>query len=294
MMIRAHIMLWMTAIIWGLSFVAQSSVTSLLEPNSFNAARFVFATLSLTLLLFIFPTKQCYQRRELIKKGVLLGIVLFTGFSFQQAGLDYVSAGDAGFVSSTYIVIVPLIGFMMGQKVTKSTWLGVLIATFGLYFLSVSKNFNIKHGDIIELIGAFFWACHVILISKLAKQFPPIPLATAQFATAALLASIAAYSFEQPKLSHYTQEWAPILYSSVIALGIASIFQILGQKQVSASISALILSTAAIFSLLGDWLIVENALSTRAYIGCGFILAGLIITLIPCKSTTNSKATTDN
>jgi len=282
-MILAHIMLWLTAIIWGSAFVAQSTVTNLLEPNSFNAARFALATITLIPLLYLFPHKQDYQARSLILKGTLLGTVLFTGFGFQQTGLLYVSAGDAGFISSTYIIIVPIIGLAFGEKISRDTWIGIIFAVAGLYTLCIGPNFSINHGDIIELTGAFFWACHLLLISKLSKQFPPIPLAITQFSSAAILASISALLFEQPRLSHFTQEWLPLLYSSLIALGLASLFQIMGQKHVSATISALILSSAAVFAVISDWLFLGTSLSSKSYIGCGLILIGLSITIIRFK-----------
>jgi len=288
-MLNAHIMLWLIAIIWGFAFVAESAGAQALEPYSFNSAKFVLAILTLIPLLFIFPHKQIYQTRKLLGYGIFLGLFLFAGFTFQQTGLMYVTAGDAGFISSTYIVIIPIIAMLFGQKIPLTTWTGILVTIAGLYQLSVGPDFSIEKGDVIELIGAFFWACHVLLIGYYAKQLPVIPLAITQFSTAAILSIIMAFTFESPKLSNYLTEWIPILYVSIVGFGFASILQILAQKTVPASISGLIISMSAVFAVFSDWLFMGVIPTYNTYIGSSLILAGMLITQAPSiKRVTNS------
>jgi len=280
-------MLWLTAIIWGTGFVAQSAATHLLEPNSFNAARFILAAIALIPLLFIFPHKREYKLRSLILGGMLSGSCMFAGFSFQQTGLLYITAGDAGFISSIYIVIVPVLGMALGHKTSPNTWLGIVFAVIGLYYLSVGPDFSIHKGDALELAGAFFWAADVLIIGYLSRRLPVIPLAITQFAFAALLATTATLMFEAPTLSDFTHEWIPILYAGVVASAIATTLQILGQRKVPASISALILSTEALFAVIADWLILDVSLTFDAYIGSGLILTGMLISQWPSSSKSN-------
>jgi len=280
-------MLWLTAIIWGTGFVAQSAATHLLEPNSFNAARFILAAIALIPLLFIFPHKREYKLRALVLGGMLSGSCMFAGFSFQQTGLLYITAGDAGFISSIYIVIVPVLGMALGHKTSPNTWLGIVFAVIGLYYLSVGPDFTIHKGDALELVGAFFWAADVLIIGHLSRRLPVIPLAITQFAFAALLAITATLIFEAPTLLDFTHEWIPILYAGVVASAIATTLQILGQRRVSASISALILSTEALFAVIADWLILDVSLTFDAYIGSGLILTGMLISQWPSSSKSN-------
>lgn len=227
----------------------------------------------------------------MLLNGSLLGLFLFAGFTFQQAGLMYINAGDASFISGTYIVIIPLIAMVFGQKTPISTWLGILITIIGLYKLSVGPNSNIEHGDIIELIGAFFWACHVLLIGHYAKTLPAIPLAITQFSFAAILSVCMVFIFETPKLENYLIQWLPILYISVVGFGIASILQIVAQRSVPASISGLIISIAAVFAVIADWLIMDVAPSSNTYLACSLILLGIVVTQYPAlKRSPNIKS----
>lgn len=280
----AHIMLWLTALIWGAGFVAQSAGMDSLEPHSFNAARFILAAISLIPLLFIFPSKQTYALRSLLIGGVIGGFFMFAGFTFQQTGLLYTTAGNAGFITSIYIVLVPILGMAFGQKTARNTWIGILFAIIGLYSLTIGPNLTINYGDALELIGSFFWASHVLVIGLLSKRLPAIPFAITQFCVAATLATLSAFIWETPQLDNFYQAWVPILYAGVAASGIACTLQILGQRKVSPSASALILSSEAVFAVIAGWLFIDEVLSVDAYVGCGLILIGMLISQWPSKS----------
>jgi len=277
----SHFILCLTAIIWGTAFVAQSEASQLLGPYSFNAARFTLAAISLSPLLYFIPSKQDYSFPTLILGGMFAGTCLFIAFSFQQSGLNYVTAGDAGFITSTYIVIVPVLAMAMGQETSRYTWIGIFFALTGLYQLSVGPKFSINYGNTLELAGAFFWAFHVLIIGYLSRRLPAIPLAVTQFIMAAMLSIFCALVFETPKLSNFIHEWLPILYTGIVASGIARTLQIIAQKKVAPSTCALILSTEAFFAVVADWLFLDVSLSFEAYVGSGLILTGMLISLWP-------------
>jgi drug/metabolite transporter (DMT)-like permease len=153
----SHLLLLGAAVIWGFAFVAQSVGMDYLEPHSFNAARFLLGALSLLPLWFLMGKKRLPQGRALLLGGVAAGTIMFGGFSFQQIGLLHTTAGNAGFITGMYIVLVPIVAMLLGQSTNKQTWSGVILAVLGLYSLSVGPDFSINKGDFLQLIGAFFW-----------------------------------------------------------------------------------------------------------------------------------------
>ena len=285
----AHIFLWATAAIWGFAFVAQSVGMESLGPHSFNAMRFLLATLSLLPLLFIFKPKQSQSNRKLWLGGFTAGSCLFLGFTCQQIGLQYTTAGNAGFITSMYIVFVPILGLMLGHKTEIHTWIGVGLALVGLYSLTVGPSLSINKGDAIELLGTLFWTGHVLLIGYLSRYVSALPLSIVQFFIATILATITASILETPTLEGIKMAWWPLVYAGVASSGIAFTLQTLGQKNVSPSISALILSSEAVFAVLGGWIFMEEILSTRALVGCGFIMTGMIISQWPRQAKTTIK-----
>ncbi len=279
----SHGMLWLTAIIWGFAFVAQSAGMENLGPYSFNAARFVLATLSLIPLLFLFPSTQDYQLKKLLLVGFVAGTVLFIGSSFQQVGLLYTTAGNAGFITSLYIVLVPVFGLLLSQKTTKNAWFGIMVAIIGFYILTVEPNFSINYGDALEFTGAIFWACHVLVIGYYSRHLPAIHLSIIQCLIATVFSIIFASTLENNTIDDFTAAWLPLVYAGVASSSIAYTLQIIGQKKVPASISALILSTEAVFAVIGGWLFMGEILEPKAYLGCAFILLGMIISQWPKK-----------
>jgi len=277
----AHLFLWSTAAIWGFAFVAQSVAMDSIGPHSFNAARFLLATLSLLPLLLIFKPQKSQHTKQLWLGGIAGGCCLFLGSTFQQVGLQYTTAGNAGFITSMYIVLVPIAGILLGHKTESNLWVGVVLAIIGLYCLTVGPNFSINKGDAIELVGTFFWTAHVLIIAYLSRYVSALPLSIVQFMVATLLACLTALTLESPTLKGFELAWWPLIYTGVASSGIAFTLQTLGQKNVSPSVSALILSTEGVFSVIGGWMLMGETLSTRALIGCGFILIGIIVSQWP-------------
>lgn len=279
----SHLFLWLTASIWGFAFVAQSTAMEVIGPHTFNAVRFLLATLSLIPLLFIFKTKQHYDFKALLKGSFAAGSLLFCGFTFQQTGLLHTTAGNAGFITSMYIVLVPLVGLLFKHTVDRLTWSGITIALIGFYALTIGPNFSINKGDALELAGTFFWTCHVLLISYLSRSLPALPLSIFQFAIATVWASVTAFIFEEPSMASIELAWWPLVYAGVASSGIAFTLQTMGQRNVAPSTTALILSMEAVFAVIGGWLFMGEILSDRALFGCGLIFTGMIVSQWPRK-----------
>ncbi len=276
---KADIMLLVVAAIWGLAFVAQRLGMDHLGPFGFNAARFLLGASSLLPLLWFFKAKPEHkQLRPLLVGGISAGAILFLGASLQQAGLLYTTAGNAGFITGLYIVLVPLMGLFVGQRTGANTWIGAIIAVAGLYLLSVNQDFSINQGDLLVLIGAAFWAGHVLIIGKLASEVDNLRLAIVQFFVCAILSLLVALGFEQDSLtlSNLTAAWQPIAYAGLFSVGIAYTLQVFAQRDAPASHAAIIMSLETVFAALGGWLMLQEQMSSRAFIGCGLMLLGML------------------
>ena len=188
--------LLLAAAIWGFAFVAQRIGMDYIGPFTFNGIRFALGALSLVPLAI-------FSRR---RPASTVGSVLFAGASLQQVGLVYTTAGKAGFITGLYVVIVPLLGLLGGQRTDAGTWLGALLAAWGLYLLSIkSSSFRIAFGDLLEIIGAVFWALHVILIGWLSPRTDTVRLAITQFAVCSLLSLATASVIESVSLDAIRQ-----------------------------------------------------------------------------------------
>ncbi|OMH39240.1 DMT family transporter [Motiliproteus sp. MSK22-1] len=279
----SHLLLVTVAAIWGFAFVAQSAGMDYLEPHSFNAARFLLGALSLLPLWFLMGGKRTPQGKTLLIGGLVAGTIMFAGFSFQQFGLLHTTAGNAGFITGMYIVMVPIAGIFLGQSTTPQTWSGVILAVLGLYALSIGPDFSINNGDLLELIGAFFWTGHVIVIGWLSRQVDAISLSISQFIVAAVWASACALLFESPEINGFKDAWLPLLYAGIASSGIACTLQIIAQRKVEPSVTALILATEAVFAVIGGWLLLGETIGTKELLGCGLMLMGMIISQWPSR-----------
>jgi drug/metabolite transporter (DMT)-like permease len=227
--VKSDALLLTSAIIWGFAFVAQRVGMDYVGPFTFTGIRFALGSLSLLPLMIISreqPTATNHILPPLGLKTILfgggaLGLALFSGASLQQIGLVYTTAGKAGFITGLYVIIVPILGLFWRQQSQIGTWVGAILAAFGLYFLSVTEGFTIDPGDLLVLIGAFFWAAHVLIIGWLSPRINPIKLAFSQYAACSILSLITASIVEDITLSSIFLAAIPILYGGLISVGIA-------------------------------------------------------------------------
>ncbi|MCV6589543.1 MAG: DMT family transporter [Marinobacterium sp.] len=282
--LRADMILLLVAVIWGFGFVAQRVGMDSLGPFGFNGSRFLLGALSLLPLLLFFKAKPGQaEPAKLLKGGALAGLLLFAGASLQQVGLQYTTAGNAGFITGLYIILVPVIALLWGQKTGLNTWTGALLAVVGLYLLSVNEDFSINYGDLLELIGALFWAGHVLLIGWLSPQMDSLRLSIVQFMVCALMCLGVAVIWEPGTLNttNLISSWQPIVYAGVFSVGIAYTLQVVAQKDAPASHAAILLSLEAAFAALGGWWLLDEQLDGRALMGCSLMLVGMLVSQLP-------------
>ena len=279
--------LLLTAAIWGFSFVAQRVSTEHIGGFTFNGIRFFLGTISLIPLILFFDNKRGYNKinsKAIVLPGILTGIFAYGGATFQQIGIAYTTAGNAGFVTGLYIVIVPVIGIFLGHKTGKNLWFGIGLSIIGLFLLCVNENFSINYGDFFEIIGSFFWALQILAIGSFSKKFNPLKLSFIQFATCSFLSFIPAFLFEQITVNAISQSLIPILYGGFLSVGVAYTLQVIGQRNARPSHASIILSMESVFSAIGGAFILGESMSTKGYIGCMFILGGVIISQVEFSS----------
>ncbi len=271
--------------IWGFAFVAQRSGMEYLGPFTFNAIRFALGGFSLIPILLLNQKRQFENKKFLpiisdkilLKGGIVAGIIIFFGASFQQGGIVYTSAGKAGFITGLYIILVPILGLMFKQKTSSGTWIGAFLAVVGLYLLSIKSDFSIGLGDLLVLASAFFWAMHVLWIGRISPKSDPIQLAFFQFMLCSVLSLIMAMVYEVSTLQNIIDAAIPILYAGFVSVGIAYTFQVVAQREAHPSHAAIIMSLESVFAVIGGWIVLNEGIALRGLIGCALMLGGMII-----------------
>jgi drug/metabolite transporter (DMT)-like permease len=278
--VKSNLLLLLAAAIWGFAFVAQRVGTEHVGPFTFNGIRFLLGAISLIPLIVYL---QCHSKstpanlKNTAVYGLLAGTVLFMGATLQQIGLMYTTAGKAAFVTALYIVLVPVIGIFLGQAAGRGTWLGCLFAVIGLYFLCIRESQSIQLGDLLELIGAIFWALHIIIIGYCSRKTDALLLSIFQFLTCGILSLIVAYITENIVLAHLVAAIIPILYGGICSVGIAYTLQVVGQKNAPPAHAAIILSMETVFAVIGGCLLLGEQIEVHELIGCALMLTGMLV-----------------
>ena len=283
--LRANLLLLLTAVVWGFAFVAQRSGMAFVGPFTFNAVRFLIGGLMLVPLMVVMDRRTTesgrppvsLRDRNLLTGGMLVGLILFGAATLQQMGVALTTAGKAGFITSLYVVLVPLLGLALGHRSSAAVWLGAILAAAGLYFLTIEGGFYMAWGDLLVLFGAFLWAGHVLLLGRLSPQTDTVKLAFLQFVVCAALSAAAALLTETISAADLRAAWGPILYTGIMSVGVGYTLQTIAQAHARPADTAIILSLEAVFAVIGGWLLLGEVLSARALFGCALMLAGILI-----------------
>jgi drug/metabolite transporter (DMT)-like permease len=318
--LKADLLLLLTSAIWGFGFVAQRSGMEYVGPFAFNGIRFILGSASLLPLIFFRRRKrpEPLQPKGFANSSMvssfLAGSCLFIAVAFQQGGIMFTTAGNAGFITGLYVVLVPILGIFLGKRTGLPTWVGAGCTLTGLYFLSAAGHLeSINPGDIITAISAFFWAVHVLLIDRLVKKTDPILLSSGQFAWCGLFSLIAALTVE-PFLGGWIEasnpalystglfSWyslsalisglgsgsipgtslpdilIPILYGGFASVGIAYTLQVVAQQHAPPAHATIILCLEGCFAAIGGVLLLGEPLSAWTFLGFCLMLSGMLIT----------------
>ncbi|MDD6616742.1 MAG: DMT family transporter [Lachnospiraceae bacterium] len=305
--LRNPLMLLLTAVIWGVAFVAQSVGMEYIGPFTFNCVRCLIGGVVLIPCIWILgrvrgsetvsgteesekragkngKTERAYrknERRILLTGGLCCGLALFVASNLQQFGIQYTSVGKAGFITAMYIVLVPVLGVFLKKKIGLKVWISVALAVVGLYLLCITEGFSVGLGDLLVLLCAFVFAVHILVIDYFSPKTDGVRLSCIQFLVCGVLSGICMMIAEQPDMGAILQAWMPVLYAGVMSCGVAYTLQIIGQKGMDPTVASLILSLESVVSVLAGWALLGQSLSARELFGCVLMFGAIILAQLP-------------
>ena len=276
------------SVIWGFAFSAQVLASQKgLGSFAFNGIRFVIGGLALIPVVLVLERKT--NGHDVIKHTVFpaagAGVIMFAAVNLQQLGIDMThSAGKASFITGLYIVLVPILALVLFRKrAGVFVWIGAAVAVAGLYLLGVEPGVGVEFGDILVLIAAVLWACHILWVDRFVERANPIRFSLIQFFVCGCLGLCAAFIAEDVTVTALFDAKWEILYAGVISSGIGYTCQIIGQKGVAPTPAAMIMSMESVFGALGGVLFADERLPARVWIGCALMFAGIVLSQIKRK-----------
>lgn len=278
MRLKADLTLLFVSILWGTAFVAQRVAGQLGGVYYFNGLRYMLA--ALVVLPFAGRANFSSCLKEQTKWVLVAGFLLFIASAFQQAGMLYTTAGNAGFITSLYVVLIPVLLFLFWGE--KPYWLLVVafvLAGAGAFLLSTGGRFEIRAGDVLELAGALFWAVHVIVLGKFAVKFEAITFSVGQLAICGVL-NLLTGVFVEDGIAFSTPIVFAIAYTALFSLGLSYTLQVWAQKHTPPADAALILSLESVFAVLAGWLILDERLAGIQILGCVMIFFAVMLSQI--------------
>ena len=279
--LRADLLMLITAMIWGSAFVAQRLGMDSIGPFLYTGLRFALACVLLLPLLALLQRRQrrpvAPLNRNLLIGGVVMGLALSIGINLQQVGLLFTTVTNSGFITGLYVIVVPILGLLIGQRSSAGIWLGASLAVVGMFLLSVGEGFTVASGDWLQLAGAFVWGIHVLLVGFFASRHDPLRLAFIQFTTCAVISLLLAIIFETATLDGIVQAAPAILYGGLFGVTVGFTLQVVAQQHAIASHAAIILSLEAVFAAIAGALLLGEVLALRGYLGCALMFGGMLL-----------------
>ena len=280
-------MLLSASLIWGVAFVAQSAGMQYVGPYTFTAMRSALAAIGLGILILILDRTNMKSKntdkKVLWRAGIILGVVMTIASNLQQIGLVTTSAGKAGFITSLYIVLVPVFGLFVKRRLHPMLWISVSIALVGLYFLSIRGDFTMSQGDLLVLASAVAFTFQILLVDHYSPKVDIIRLNCIQFSVMAVLSFVPMMVLEQPKIGAISDAWLTIVYAGLFSGCGAYTLQMLGQRRVEPTTASLLLSPENVFAALAGWAILGQKLTARELLGCALVFAAIITSQLPWR-----------
>lgn len=289
--LRGEMFLLLTAFIWGTAFVAQSMGMDHIGAFTFNAARSFVGAFAVFIIVLVNDKIQNknksidkkHNNKLYIRGGIICGVILFAASGFQQVGMQYTTAGKAGFITTLYIILVPIIGVFLKKKAGVKVWISTIIAIVGIYLLSIKEGLTIGIGDTYVICCALVFSFHIIVVDKYSSITDVIKMSCVQLIVCGVSSLAVAIIFENINIDGLIKTIGPILYTGVLSSGVAYTCQMIGQKDTKPAVASILMSLEAVFAALGGWIILNERLSIKELIGCVLVFIAVIITQIPDK-----------
>lgn len=292
--LKGNTFLFLAALAWGTTFVVQRTAMEYMGPFLYSGLRFFLGAVFL-LPLAVFRIRgsrpSAWQRHKVgrwlpLWGSCLAGMLICLGINLQQIGLMYTTAGNAGFITGLYVVIVPFLGIFFGYRISLGVWIGAPLAAAGLYLLSATEGIALQPGDAWVLASAFVWAFQVLTVGLLSPKIDSVLLAFGQSFVCALLSLALAFFLEDINMTAIRSVWFEIAFGGIISVGVGFTLQVIGQKYSQPSHAAVILQLEAVIAALAGWIFLQEIMSNRALAGASLMLLGMLIAqLLPSWKT---------
>lgn len=311
-------LLTLTALIWGVAFVAQSEGSNYMGSSTFTGLRFLMAAAALYPFIYIADRRRKAagtpgqaggdampgadrrvmpgsDRASLWRAGIILGALLCVASLLQQEGIAQgASAGKAGFVTATYIVLVPILNLLIFRKKTNPLiWIGVAIALAGLYLLCIDKeSLSLRLSDLLLILCALGYSFQILAIDRFSPRFDALKLSAIQFLSCGVLASIVMVFTDIRPVglaawgAAFTSwnAWIPLLYAAILSSAVGYTLQIIAQKGLNPTVASLLMSLESVFAALAGWFILRQSLMPRELLGCALVFAAVLLAELPASS----------
>lgn len=286
--LMAEIGLLMVAAIWGFAFVAQRRGMDHIGPFLFNGLRFALGCLPLIPFIVRSSSRPGVARQPVGWRGVFLGLVLFAAASLQQIGILYTTVAKAGFITSLYVIFVPLLGVVVGVRVSRLAGAGAALAALGLYLLTLFDTGRVvseprmaaNMGDLLMLAGALMWAVHILAVGRWARRMAWPRLALTQYATCAAASLVTALLVEPINLDGILAAALPVLYAGALSVGVGYTIQVVAQQHAPPTPAAIIMSLETVFAVIGGWWLLGERMGSTELLGCALMLMAMVLASI--------------
>jgi len=294
--LSGSLILLLAAVIWGTAFVAQSAGGEVMGAFTFNSIRFFIGYMVLLPVIAFLKRKGFYSpmsqrktdKKQLQLAGLCCGTALFVASNLQQYSFTLGStAGNAGFLTACYIIIVPVLGVFMKKKCPVNVWIGVILAIAGLYFICIDGEFVLQGSDVCLLLCALCYSVHIILVDYFSQKVDSVRLSCNQFLVSAVLTTVLMITVDMKSSVSGVKEvlsslmtinaWIPILYAGIMSCGVAYTLQIVGQKKVKPALASILMSLEAVFSVIAGSIFLNEKMSGRELAGCALLFAAVIL-----------------
>ena len=299
---RGSILLFMTALIWGTSFVAQKSGMDTISPIAFNGIRMLIGACSLLPVIFLMNKvsrkKHTYreetprEKKTLWTGGICCGLFLMAAANVQQVGICYTTAGKTGFITALYVILVPVFGLFLKKRIPPIFWACVAASAVGLYLLCIPADGgfgDINKGDIIVFVCAFLYAGHILCIDHFSPKADGVKLSCIQFFVAGIVSCVLmffidpALGFALPDLSALQAGWFELFYAGVMSCGVAFTFQVVAQADVNPTLASMLLCLESVFAVLAGAALLGEAMGAREILGCVLMFSAIVVAQLPSK-----------
>lgn len=285
--LKGSLSIILATVIWGSTFVAQSVGVDYVGPFTFLSIRCFLAVFALLLVLFLRNRKDFVKiitDPRLWKAGIPCGIALFAATALQQIGLIYTTAGKGGFITTMYIILVPIFGLFLKQKPPKTVGISVVVAAVGLYLISGAGFTSINIGDVLMLGCAAAFAVQILIMDRVAGELNSMALNMSQALVCGVVAGVCALCFDTLEWDNILACWFPLCWAGIMSMGIAYTLQIVGQKSIEPTTASLLMSFESVFAAISGWLLLNESFTATEGIGCMLVFCAIMLTQIPVKN----------